>query len=110
MFVHLCRSQVWLGKPDIPTRTLSKSVPTTQTNQYLEFGPTDIDADLGQTTVPYIDSQPVESIPPVALAGAGLYHKGQTGYGGFVAPKLFTYNYASHIEIAADPTPATIKK
>lgn len=96
-----------LQRPDVPTRTRSKSIPTTQSNQYVEFGPTDMDADLGQTTVPYLDSQDVESIPPVALAGAGLFHKGQTGFGGFVAPKLFTYDFAPHIEIATDSTKVT---
>lgn len=97
-----------LKRPDIPTRTRSKSVPTTQSNQYIEFGPTDIDADLAQTTVPYLDSQDVVSIPPVALAGVGLFHKGQTGFGGFVAPKLITYDFAAHIEIPESPEP--IKK
>lgn len=92
-----------LHRPDVSTRSRSKSVPTTTTNQFVEFGPTDVDADLGQTTVPYLDSQDVVSIPPVALAGAGLYHKGQTGFGGFVAPKLFTYDYSAHIEIATEP-------
>lgn len=92
-----------LQRPDIPTRTRSKSVPTTKTNQFVEFGPTDLDADLAQTTVPFLDSQDVVSIPPVALAGAGLYHKGQAGFGGFVAPKLFTYDYSAHIEIASEP-------
>lgn len=83
----------------MPTRSLSKSVPTTVTNSYIEFVNSDVDADMAQTTVPYIDIQDVTSIPPVALAGAGLHHKGQKNYGGFVAPKLFTYDFAPHIEL-----------
>lgn len=34
-----------------------------------------------------------------SLSGAGIYHKGQNMYGGFVAPKLITYDYSPHIEI-----------
>lgn len=94
------RTQVHLIRPDVPTRTRSKSVPTTGNNQFIEFQASDIDADLGQTTVPFVDKQEVVSKPPVALSGAGLYHKGQDGFGGFVAPKLITYDYAKHIEIA----------
>lgn len=92
-----------LQRPDVPTRTRSKSIPTTRHNQFIEFGASDVDADLGQTTVPYLDAQDVVSVPPVALSGAGLYHKGQAGFGGFVAPKLITYDYARHIEIPATP-------
>lgn len=65
-----------------------------------------MDSDLAQNTVPYLDAQDVTSIPPVALSGAGIYHKGQSYYGGFVAPKLYTYDFAPHIEV---PEP-TIKK
>lgn len=87
-----------LIKPDIPTRSRSKSEPTSTSNQYVEFTHTDVDADVAQTTVPYLDAQDVTSIPAVALAGAGLFYKGQRGFGGYVAPKLYTYDFAPHIE------------
>lgn len=92
------RTEVKLHAPDISTRTSAKSQLTSKSNQYIEFTHTDIDADVGQTTVPYLDAQDVSSSPAVALAGAGLYHKSQKGYGGFVAPKLFTYDFEPHIE------------
>lgn len=87
-------------------------MPTSATNSYIEFVNSDLDADLAQTTVPYIDIQDVESIPPVALAGAGIHHKGQKGFGGFVAPKLFTYDFAPHIEVQEldDPNANKVKK
>lgn len=85
-----------------------------------------MDADAAQTTIPYLDAQDVISIPPCPisgkynfshfisklkstvnlfkrLSGAGIYHKGLNMYGGFVAPKLITYDYSPHIEI---PQPA----
>ena len=74
-----------------------------KSNQYVEFTHTDIDADVAQTTVPYIDAQEVTSVPPVALSGVGIYVKGQKYYGGFVAPKLFTYDFSPHID-TPEPT------
>lgn len=97
------RTEVKLHAPDVSTRTTSKSVPTSKSNQYIEFTNTDIDADVAQTTVPYLDAQDVTSLPAIALAGVGLYHKSQKGFGGFVAPKLFTYDFEPHIE-RPDPT------
>lgn len=38
------------------------------------------------------------SQPPVPLAGIGIYHKGRPGYGGFIAPKLMTYDFTPHIQ------------
>ena len=45
---------------------------------------------MAQTTVPFMDIQPVRPNPAVWLHGVGIYHKGQPGYGGFIAPRVFT--------------------
>jgi len=37
-----------------------------------------------QTTIPFIDAQPVAPSTGTWLSGVGLYHKGSPGYGGFV--------------------------
>lgn len=63
----------------------------------MEFGPTDLDLDAGQTTIPYLDTQLVAPQPPVPLAGIGIYHKGRDYSGGFIAPKVFTYDFSKHI-------------
>jgi hypothetical protein len=70
------------------------------------FTHTDVDADAAQTTVPFICSQPVSPEPVTLLSGAGLMHRGRAGYGGFVAPKVLTYDFAQHIHAVypAEPT------
>lgn len=91
------RTPVKLKSPDIPTLSPAKSKIDSVTNQYIEFTHTDLDRDVGQTTVPYIDAQDVISKVPVALSGAGIYHKGNSMYGGFIGAKIITYNFKSHI-------------
>lgn len=58
-----------------------------------------MDKDAAQSTVPFIDIQEVISNPPVPLSGLGIYHKGQRGYGGFLAPKIMTYDFTPHIRV-----------
>lgn len=59
-----------------------------------------MDRDAAQTTVPFLDSQPVESLQPVPLSGAGIFHKGQKNFGGFIAPKIITYDFSKHLQPA----------
>lgn len=91
------RTPVKLTKPDVPTLSPAPSVIDSTTNQFIEFTHTDLDRDVGQTTVPYIDAQDVISRVPVALGGAGIYHKGQSLYGGFIGLKLVTYDFQPYI-------------
>lgn len=91
------RQKIELKDPDVPTRTVAKSVPDSRHNQYLEFTASSMYKDASQSTVPFIDIQDVVSKPSVPLAGIGIYHKGRPGYGGFLAPKLMTYDFAPHI-------------
>ncbi len=37
-----------------------------------------------QTTIPYVDSQPVAPRTASWLSGAGIYYKGSPGYGGYI--------------------------
>ncbi|XP_031632298.1 uncharacterized protein LOC116346405 isoform X2 [Contarinia nasturtii] len=91
------RTPIKLKNPDIPILCPSQSEIDSVSNQYIEFTHTDLDRDVGQTTVPYIDAQDVISRVPVALSGAGVYHKGKTNYGGFIGLKLITYDFQPHI-------------
>lgn len=91
------KTPIILVRPDIPTKTTSKSIPDLESNKYIEFQPTDKNMDAAQTTVPFVDIQLVEAEHPGPLAGIGLYYKGQPYYGGYVAPKIITYNYTNHI-------------
>lgn len=85
-----------------------QSVPDSQTNQYLLFTASDLEKDAGQTTIPFIDIQPVEPKPPAPLSGAGIYHKGRDGYGGFVSLKLITYNFESQLRADLPSEPSVI--
>ncbi|XP_065161063.1 uncharacterized protein [Atheta coriaria] len=85
---------------DIPTRSPPSSKPNHESNMYLEFTNTDFAADVAQTTIPFFDSQEVYSDIPVPLAGAGIYYKRIANYGGFVAPKIITFNYHGILEEA----------
>ncbi|KAG4078126.1 hypothetical protein HA402_002177 [Bradysia odoriphaga] len=91
------RTPITLDSPDVPNKSTTKSIPTFENNKYIEFRPTDIDKDAGQTTVPFIDDQIVEPRKPTLLSGVGLYYKGQPGFGGFIAPRVFTYDMGPYI-------------
>lgn len=97
------RTPVKLTRPDVPTLCPSSSEVTSTTNQYIEFTHSDLERDVGQTTVPFIDAQDVISRVPVALGGAGIYHKGKTLYGGFIGLKLITYDFQPHV-ISPEPS------
>ncbi|XP_043272211.1 uncharacterized protein orion isoform X1 [Venturia canescens] len=98
------RTELKLDKPGIPTIIRAPSLPDSRSNQYLNFGPTDLEKDVGQTTIPYLDIQPVITIPPFPLSGAGIYHKGRKGSGGFVAPRIITYDFEKHLQADLPPS------
>ena len=50
-----------------------------------------------QTTIPYIDSQPVTTSTGTWLSGVGLYHKGHIGFGGFVGVMIKTFDFSRHL-------------
>lgn len=100
---------IWLSNPDCgqvkieplkrtnPMKTNRMSVADQTPNGFIEFGPTDFWSDVSQLTVPFIDTQRVESYTPVALSGIGIYYKTIDASGGFIAPKLFVYDFESHL-------------
>ncbi|CAG9812536.1 unnamed protein product [Phaedon cochleariae] len=92
------RTKVHLNQPDIPIRSPSPSVPDSWSDQYIEFTNTDLNRDAGQTTVPFLDAQKLESLQAVPLSGAGLFHKGGPFSGGFITPKLITYDFSKHLK------------
>lgn len=98
------RSRVNLINPDVSTRSPLPSIPDSKHDQYIEFRETDMDKDASQTTVPFLDAQPVESVSPTPLSGVGIYHKGRGGFGGFIAPKIITYDYTEHMEVPFPPS------
>jgi len=91
------RALVPIVMPDIPTKYSGYNKVDTSTDQYIQFDSSSAYKDVSQTTVPFIDAQPVSPRPASWLGGAGLYHKGRIGYGGFVGLKVETYDFSRHI-------------
>ncbi|XP_071643768.1 uncharacterized protein Orion isoform X1 [Temnothorax longispinosus] len=103
------RTELAYTEPDIPIRNSLPNVPDSGENQYLNFAPSDRRKDAAQSTIPFIDVQPVTPNPPVPLSGAGIFHKGRKGSGGFVALKLTTYDFAPHLQIDLPPAPPVLE-
>ncbi|KAL9695479.1 hypothetical protein quinque_014764 [Culex quinquefasciatus] len=91
------RTELKLDRPNVPLLSPLKSIPDSTSNQFIQFRASDRDMDAAQTTVPFFDAQPVAPVRPVPLSGAGLFHKGRPKFGGFVAPKIMTYDFLPHI-------------
>jgi len=91
------RSLVPIIMPDIPTKFEGYNKVDTDTDEYVMFDSSSAYKDVSQTTIPFIDAQPVAPQPASWLGGAGLYHKGRVGYGGFVGLKVLTYDFSRHI-------------
>ncbi|CAG9773545.1 unnamed protein product [Ceutorhynchus assimilis] len=93
------RSKINIDNLDIPTnsyREIGKWYHQ-QMYSYVEFTHSSFEKDAAQSTVPFIDIQEVANKPAVPLSSAGIYHKGRSGYGGFIAPRIWTYNFANHL-------------
>ncbi|XP_064214180.1 receptor-type tyrosine-protein phosphatase alpha isoform X3 [Tribolium castaneum] len=93
---HKFKENVKLESPDIPIRKNLASTDFSK-NKCIKFTNTDYQKDAGQTTIPFFDAQPVNSTIPTPLSGVGLFHKGHKGSGGFIAPKIFTYDFSKYI-------------
>jgi len=94
------RQRVALIIPDVPTRLASRNKVDGDDDMYLYFDTSSAMKDVGQTTVPYLDAQPVSPKPATWLAGAGLYHKGRIGFGGFIGISVETYDFSRHMSAA----------
>ncbi|XP_016923096.2 uncharacterized protein orion isoform X1 [Drosophila suzukii] len=93
------REKLRLDNADVSTRTITHSIPLSRHNQCIDFTNTGLDKDAAQSTVPFVDIQDVISNPPVPLAGIGIYYKGRNGYGGFLGPKIITYDFTPHVQV-----------
>lgn len=83
-----------------PRRKLHENIaytPQSESGSYVRFGPTDLKSDLGQTTIPIIETQPLEPTNLAALSGIGLTYKNYRSFfgsdktGGIIAPTLVAY-------------------
>jgi hypothetical protein len=91
------RTRLPIVIPNVPTRLAGRNKVDGSHDMYLYFDTSSALKDVGQTTVPYLDAQPVSPQPATWLAGAGLYHKGRIGYGGFIGISVETYDFSRHM-------------
>lgn len=90
-------NQLELHEPDVPTKSPTKSQMYPESNEFIKLRQSDPNKGCEQTTVPYLDTTTIASYVP--LSGVGLYYKSTAGYGGFVAPKLLTYDFGPLFKI-----------
>lgn len=81
----------------VPQRSNGPCKPDSRHDTFVQFTHSDIVTDAAQTTVPFLDIQPVVLDPPSLLGGVGLYHKGTEGSAGFVALKVSNYDITKHL-------------
>uniref|UniRef100_A0A6P4EN85 Uncharacterized protein LOC108043768 n=1 Tax=Drosophila rhopaloa TaxID=1041015 RepID=A0A6P4EN85_DRORH len=94
------RKKMILKESDLPTASDLPSLPLSKDNQFLEFVSSSQLKDASQNTLPFVDVQEVVPHPAVPLAGLGIYYKGRPGYGGFLAPKVVTFDLT---KVVMDP-------
>ncbi|XP_044010363.1 uncharacterized protein LOC122854015 [Aphidius gifuensis] len=87
------RSEIVISNAGIPTLSRDENIIHMEKNTFVKFGWSDYLKDIQQTPIPFLDIQPVVADPPAPLSGAGIYYKGQPGFGGFVGLKLVAYSY-----------------
>lgn len=91
------RKSIKLIAPDDPTRCLTYDYDK-ETHKSIKFQHTDIHKDAGQNTVPFFDAQPVDTQPPFPLNGIGLFYRHKDGFGGYIAPRIFTAEVSRNIK------------
>lgn len=92
------RRELKLSDPDDPRRSQSDSVVNTHSDMFVALQPSSMEKDVSQLTVPFFEAQPVAPIPPTWLHGIQMYHKGRSGYGGFIAFRVYVYDLVRHID------------
>ncbi|EDW87293.2 uncharacterized protein LOC6526462 [Drosophila yakuba] len=93
------REKLPLRDAQVSSKSSVPSIPYPSDNQYIEFTNTGFVQDAAQSTVPFIDIQDVVTEPAVPLSGIGIYYKGRDGYGGFLAPRLTTYDFTQYVQV-----------
>ncbi|CAD6242763.1 GSCOCG00009565001-RA-CDS [Cotesia congregata] len=94
---HHDRKHLNLPHPDDPTKS-SENVIDSKTNQFIKFRASDLKKDAGQSTVPFFDALEAEGDPNFPLGGIGIIHRGQKGFGGFLALKIFELDLSKYFK------------
>ncbi|XP_034935116.1 uncharacterized protein [Chelonus insularis] len=90
------RTEVDYGKKVDPRKSKKNGV-FSKINEFIMVGPSNVNDDAGQTTIPLFDAQPVAVNRTQALGGAGLFVRGAKDYGGFLAFRAYTANLGDYM-------------
>lgn len=77
---------------DVPTNFEEQSVMNLDVAQYVEFDPANVQKNIAQSTVPFVEGVAVEPYEPAALSGVGIYYKTLPGSGGIVGAKVVIHD------------------
>ncbi|KAF7989964.1 hypothetical protein HCN44_008638 [Aphidius gifuensis] len=95
---HTKRQMINLANARNPITMQGKNDGLSAPHSKLRFRVTDKVKDIGQSIVPFIDIQEINSELPVPLSSVGLYHRGSTGSGGFIGLKFQSYDIKNYFE------------
>lgn len=93
------RTEININNSDLPTKASSASEPDMSSNKFIQFTHSSIERDVAQTTLPFIDIQPVSPKPGVPLSGVGIYFKGTENFAGFIGVNVFTYDFSKDLQL-----------
>ncbi|CAO1331449.1 unnamed protein product [Diamesa serratosioi] len=83
----------------IPNMLKTKGKIDTKYNKTIMFGPSNQEADAGQSMVPYFDATDITFDLKAPLGGIGLFHHtSDSAYAGYVRPFVSSLNYSDIIE------------
>lgn len=95
--LHFRSSEYDMSDRSVEAKSDAVMIPDSSNDQYIKFTISSLEKDGGQTTIPFIDTQEVNSRIATPLSGFGIDHKGSNDFGGYIAPKLLTYDLRHHL-------------
>lgn len=98
-YLHTNRLEIDINNSNIPTKASAASKPDMASNKFIKFTHSSIYHDVAQTTLPFIDIQPVTPSKGIPLSGVGIYFKGSNNYAGFIGTSIFTYNFTDYLNL-----------
>lgn len=67
-------------------------------NHLIHLQSSDMEYDVGQSTLPLIDGIPVMTNPSSPLTGIGLYHKSTPKFAGFISLQVYSLPYKNYLK------------
>lgn len=99
--INFYRNIIFVKNNENPTKS-KINLPASKPNDGIRFNPSNRVTDVGQSTIPFFDAQPVDGSISVPLSGIGLFYKGPSGFGGYLALKTFSIDFTNELKMAID--------